>query len=323
MGRKPVLLITRRMPPLVHERARRDYDARLNLDDTLYDSAGLVKAAAGADAMLICPSDKITPELIERLPASLKIIACFTAGYDHVDIEAVRRRGLRLTNAPDRLTESTADITLLLMLGAARRAGEGEALMREKGGWSGWHTLFMAGRDVHGRRLGIVGMGRIGRAVAKRARAFDMAIHYHNRTRLPPELEAGAIFHPTVESLLPVSDFLSLNCPLTAETRGLLNAARIALLPDGAIVVNTARGDVVDDAALIAALKSGKLAAAGLDVYKGEPGHIDPQYPKLANTFLLPHLGSATLETRTGMGMNALDNLDAFFAGKTPPNLVI
>ncbi len=323
MGRKPVLLITRRMPPLVHERARRDYDTRLNLDDTLYDSTGLVKAAAGAEALLICPSDKITPELVEQLPASLKIIACFTAGYDHVNVEAVRRRGLTLTNAPDRLTDSTADIALLLMLGAARRAGEGEALMRQKGGWSGWHTLFMAGHDMHGKRLGIVGMGRIGRAVAKRARAFDMTIHYHNRTRLAPEHEAGAIFHSIVESLLPVADFLSLNCPLTPETRGLLNAERIAQLPDGAIVVNTARGDVVDDAALIAALKSGKLAAAGLDVYAGEPNQINPVYPTLLNTFLLPHLGSATLETRTGMGMNALDNLDAFFAGKTPPNLVV
>ncbi len=323
MERKPVLLVTRRMPPLVHERARRDYDARLNLADTLYDLDGLVKAAAGADAMLICPNDKITPELVDRLPVGLKIIACFTAGYDHVNVDAVRRRGLTLTNAPDRLTDSTADIALLLILGAARRAGEGEALMRQKGGWNGWHTLFMAGHDVYGKRLGIVGMGRIGRAVAKRARAFDMTIHYHNRTRLPAELEAGASFHPTVESLLKVSDFVSLNCPLTPETRLLLNAERIALLPDGAIVINTARGDVVDDAALIAALKSGKLAAAGLDVYKGEPSQINPEYPKLANTFLLPHLGSATLETRTGMGMNALDNLDAFFAGRTPPNLVI
>ncbi|MGD9538174.1 MAG: 2-hydroxyacid dehydrogenase [Alphaproteobacteria bacterium] len=322
MGRKPVLLITRRMPPLVHERAHRDYDARLNSNDTLYDSAALVKAAAGADALMICPNDKITPALLDELPKSVRIIACFTAGYDHVDVAAVKARGIILTNAPDRLTESTADIALLLMLGAARRAGEGEALMRQKGGWSGWHTLFMAGHEVSGKRLGIVGMGRIGRAVAKRARAFGMTIHYHNRTRLPPELEEGARFHASVESLLPVSDFLSLNCPLTEETRDLLNAERIALLPDGAIVVNTARGDVVDDAALIAALKSGKLAAAGLDVYKGEPANINPEYPKLPNTFLLPHLGSATLETRTGMGMNALDNLDAFFAGKTPPNLV-
>ncbi|MBM3482098.1 MAG: D-glycerate dehydrogenase [Alphaproteobacteria bacterium] len=323
MKKKPVLLITRRMPPMVHERARRDYDARLNLDDTLYDSAALVKAASGADALLICPSDKMTPELVDQLPASLKIIACFTAGYDHVNVEAIKARGLTLTNAPDRLTEATADITFLLLLGAARRAGEGEALMRRQGGWSGWHTLFMAGTDVSGKRLGIVGMGRIGRAVAKRARAFNMTVHYHNRTRLSPDQEAGAVFHPTLESLLPVSDFLSLNCPLTAETKGVLDARRIALLPDGAIVVNTARGDVVDDAALIAALKSGKLAAAGLDVYTGEPAKISPEYPKLPNTFLLPHLGSATLETRTGMGMNALDNLDAFFAGRTPPNLVV
>jgi lactate dehydrogenase-like 2-hydroxyacid dehydrogenase len=311
------------MPPLVHERAHRGYDARLNTNDTLYDSTALVKAAADADALMICPSDKINAALLDQLPTSVRIIACFTAGYDHVDVAAVKARGITLTNAPDRLTESTADIAFLLMLGAARRAGEGEALMRRQGGWSGWHTLFMAGRDVNGKRLGIVGMGRIGRAVAKRARAFDMTIHYHNRTRLAPELEAGATYHDRIESLLPVSDLLSINCPLTEETRNLLNAERIALLPTGAIVVNTARGDIVDDQALIAALKSEHVAAVGLDVYKGEPANINPEYPKLANTFLLPHLGSATLETRTGMGMNALDNLDAFFAGRTPPNLVV
>ena len=322
MEKKPVLLITRRMPPKVHERARRDYVARLNIDDTLCDSAGLVKAALGADALLICPSDRMTPELVAALPGSVRVVACFTAGYDHVNVEALKARGITLTNAPDRLTESTADIAFLLILGAARRAGEGEALMRRQGGWSGWHTLFMAGTDVHGRRLGIVGMGRIGRALARRARAFDMTIHYHNRSRLPPEQEAGATFHPALETMLPVSDILSLNCPLTTETRGLLNAERIALLPEGAIVVNSARGDIVDDEALIAALRSGQLAAAGLDVYQGEPCNINPAYPTLPNTFLLPHLGSATLETRTGMGMNALDNLDAFFAGRTPPNLV-
>ena len=322
MDKKPVLLITRDMPPAVEARALLDYEVRLNRDDKIYDVDGLIAAAAGADAMLICGTEPITPDLLARLPESVKIIACFTAGYDHVDLAAAKARGIVVTHAPDALTDAVADITLLLLLGAARRAGEGEAIMRQ-GGWDNIHLLFMTGSEITGKRLGILGMGRIGRAVAKRARAFGMEIHYHNRSRLDTALEDGAIWHDDAESLLANSDFLSLHCPSNEASRNFLNAERIALLPEGAIVINTARGDVVDDEALIAALESGRLRAAGLDVYRGEPGNIHPGYARLANTFLLPHIGSATVETRSGMGLQALDNLDAFFTGKPPPNRLV
>jgi lactate dehydrogenase-like 2-hydroxyacid dehydrogenase len=218
------------------------------------------------------------------------------------------------------LTDATADIALLLLLGAARGAANGEHVIRTNT-WSIWGPMAMLGTHMSGKRLGIYGMGRIGQAVAKRARAFDMTIHYHSRTRLPAEREQGAIFHAKAEDMLPHCDFLSINAPSSPETNGFLNAARIALLPDGAIVVNTARGPLVDDEALIAALNSGKLAAAGLDVYTGEP-NINPAYRSVKNAFLLPHLGSATVETRNAMGFMALDNLDAFFANKPLPSRV-
>lgn len=322
MNKKPVLLITRDMPPRVETRALSDYDARLNRDDKIYDVDGLIAAAEGADAMLICGTEPMTPAVVARLPGSVKIIACFTAGYDHVNLAAAEERGIVVTHAPDALTDAVADITLLLLLGAARRAGEGEAIMRQ-GGWDDIHLLFMTGSEIRGKRLGILGMGRIGRAVAKRARAFGLEIHYHNRSRLSAELEDGAVWHDNAESLLASSDILSLHCPSNDASRNFLNAERIALLPEGAIVINTARGDVVDDDALIAALQSGRLRAAGLDVYRGEPNNIDPRFARLANTFLLPHIGSATVETRSGMGLQALDNLDAYFAGKPPPNRLV
>jgi lactate dehydrogenase-like 2-hydroxyacid dehydrogenase len=210
---------------------------------------------------------------------------------------------------------------MLLMLGAARRASEGERLVRA-GKWNTWSPTFMIGRQVTGKRLGIIGMGRVGQATARRARGFDMTILYSNRSRLSPELEKGATYYKTVEAMLPHCDYLALHCPATPETRHLLNAERIALLPDGAIVVNTARGSVIDDDALVAALKSGKVAAAGLDVFNGEPDHIHPGYRELENTFLLPHIGSATFETRDAMGYRALDNLDAIAAGQGPHDRV-
>jgi glyoxylate reductase len=315
---KPVVLVTRRMPPAVTARVARDYEARLNEDDRIWNADELLARAEGADALFICSSEKMTAATIGRLPAGVRIIATFSVGYEHIDVPAAKARGIVATNTPEVLTDATADIAMLLLLGAARRAHEGDAMVRENR-WTGWHTMMMLGRHVTGGRLGLLGMGRIGRAVAKRARGFDMQIHYHNRTRLAPELEGGAVFHADAEDLLRVSDFLSLHFPSTPETRRFLDARRIALLPDGAVVVNTARGDVVDDEALIAALKSGKLAAAGLDVFTGEPS-IHPGYRTLENALLLPHLGSATLETRNAMGFTALDNIDAVFAGRRPPN---
>ncbi len=318
---RPVLVVTRHLPEAVEARAARDYEARLNLEDAPLSGADLAVRAEGAAGLLCAAGDRLDAAAIAALPDSLRIIATFSVGTDHIDLGAAAARGLVVANTPDVLTDATADIALLLMLGAARRASEGERMIRA-GTWTGWTPTQLLGTHLGGKRLGIVGMGRIGQALAHRARALGMAIHYSNRRRLPPEQEQGAVFHADPEAMLAVSDVLSLHFPATAETRHWLNAARIDRLPPGAIVVNTARGSVVDDAALIAALRSGRLAAAGLDVFENEP-NLDPGYRGLTNSFLLPHLGSATVETRNAMGFRALDNLDAFFAGAEPPDRVV
>ena len=317
---KPVVLVTRKLPEAVEDRLRRDYQPRLNPDDRLYSRDALIEAAAGADAIIPCHTERFSAEVIARLPASVRIIANFSVGFDHVDVEAAKGRGLVVTNTPEVLSDATAELTILLMLGAARRASEGERLVRTRT-WRDWSPSFMVGTQVSGKRLGIVGLGRVGRVTARRARGFDMEIHYHDLQRLPPDLEAGAIYHPTPEDLMPHCDFLAFHCVATPQTRKMLNSDRIVLLPPGAIVVNASRGAVIDDEALIAALKSGKVAAAGLDVYNNEPD-IHPEYRELPNTFLMPHIGSATKETRDAMGFRALDNLDAFFAGREPKDRV-
>ncbi len=320
MTDRPAVLVTRKLPAAVEERLRRDYRPHLNPEDRLYSSDELIARAEGAEAILACHTEHFTANVIARLPKSVRAIASFSVGVDHVDLQAAKGRGIIVTNTPDVLADATAELTLLLMLGAARRVAEGEQLVRT-GKWNTWSPSFMVGVQVTGKRLGIIGMGRVGQVTAKRAWGFDMKVHYHNRKRLAPEHEAGAIYHETIEALLPHCDFLALHCPATPETRGLLNAERIALLPDGAIVVNAARGAVVDEDALIAALKSGKLYAAGLDVFNNEP-NINPSFRALTNTFLLPHIGSATRETRDAMGFRALDNLDAIFAGRAPRDRV-
>ena len=311
------ILSTRALPPNVHARLAGDYVASTNPDDRQMSSEELVAAAQGHDGILCCPSERFSPDVVEALPASVKIVTTFSVGYEHLDVDALKKRAIVVTNTPDVLTDATADVAMLCLLGAARRGAEGDRLVRAKG-WKRWTTTMMLGVHVGGKRLGIFGMGRIGRAVARRARGFGMQIHYHNRNRLPPDLEGGASYHPRAENLLAVSEILSINSPSNDETRGFLNSERIALLPDRAVVVNTARGDIVDDQALIDALVSGKLAAAGLDVYAGEPD-IHPRYRELDNAFLLPHLGSAAHETRDAMGFCCLDNLDAFFAGRPCP----
>jgi glyoxylate reductase len=316
MSDKPRIVVTRKLPAPVEDRIGRLFDARFNPADEVLAAEEIVRRASGARGLLVTPTDKLKAEVIARLPASLEIVATFSVGYDHIDVPAARARGLIVTNTPDVLTDATADIAMLLLLGAARGAGWGERMVRERR-WASWAPTHPLGLDVTAKRLGIVGMGRIGQAVARRARGFDMEIHYHNRTRLAPDLEQGAVFHARFDDMLPHCDFLSINCASTPETRGLLDAEAIARLPDGAVVVNSARGDIVDDEALIAALRSGKLAAAGLDVFRGEP-NIDPRYRELDNAFLLPHLGSATLETRIAMGMRAVDNLQAHFSGRPP-----
>lgn len=321
MSEKPTVLVTRKLPKAVEDRLRRDYEPILNPDDKLYSADELIKLSSGADAILPCHTEKMTAELIARLPDNVKAIANFSVGVDHCDLEAAAARGIIVTNTPDVLSDATAEIAILLMLGTARRASEGERLVRT-GAWRDWSPSFMVGRQTTGKRFGVIGMGRVGQVTAKRARCFDMDIHYYNRSRLTPEQEAGATYHQSVEDLLPHCDVLSIHCPATPQTSGLLNAERLALLPEGAIVVNTARGGVVNDDDLVAALKSGKVRAAGLDVFNGEPENIHPEYRTLANVFVLPHIGSATEDTRDAMGFRALDNLDAIFLGKEPGDRV-
>lgn len=320
MTSRHTVLVTRKLPKAVEDRLKRDYDARLNPDDIMYTTDDLIKLSGGTDAILACNTEHFTGDVVLRLPDSVKIVANYSVGVDHCDLESFRKRGIIVTNTPDVLSDATAEIAILLMLGAARRASEGERMMR-KGSWNKWSPEFMVGSAVTGKRLGIIGMGRVGQIVAKRALGFEMEIHYCNRSRLPEVNEAGAIYHDSIESLLPVIDILSLNCPATPETINLLTAERIAMLPDGAIVVNTARGALIDEKALVDALNSGKLASAGLDVYRTEPGG-STTISKLPNTFLLPHIGSATIETRNAMGFRALDNLDAYFSNRAPRDRV-
>lgn len=319
MSEQKKILATRQVPDAVTKRAQDTYDATINAADDPYGAEDMLARCAGMDGLLCTITNDLGRDVIMALPESVRIIATFSVGYEHIDLAAAKERGIVVTNTPGVLTNATADIALLLMLAAARRAGEGAGMIRE--GWTGWTPTQLMGIEVSGKRLGIVGMGDIGRAVATRARAFGMEIHYHNRSRLDDAVEQGAVFHDTLDSLLPVSDFLSLHCPLTPDTRHLLNEERIALLPPHPVVINTARGPVVDDQALIAALKSGRVAAAGLDVFEGEP-NIAPGYLDCPTAFLLPHLGSATQETRNAMGFTALDNMDAFFAGQEPPNRI-
>lgn len=318
---KPKLLMTRVLSPATIERARRDYDLDLNESDLVLGADELVARCQGKDAALITLTEKFNADVIGRLPASLRVIATYSVGFDHIDLTAAKARGIRVANTPDAVTIATAEIAMLLILGAARRAPEGERLLKEKN-WGGWQPMQLIGQRLDGKRLGILGMGKIGRAVAKRARAFDMEIHYYNRRRCGADEEQGAIYHASLQSLLAVSDVLSINAPSTPETRGAIDAAALAKLPRGAILVNTARGDLVDDEALIAALKSGQVSYAGLDVYKGEPA-IHPGYYELQNTFLLPHMGTSAIEARNEMGFAALDNIDAALSGREPPSALI
>ncbi|MBS0540610.1 MAG: D-glycerate dehydrogenase, partial [Proteobacteria bacterium] len=259
---KPKVLATRHFPPDVEKRLAANFDALLNPQDKLYDGPALAKAAAGHAGIMCAAGDPLNAATIEALPDSVKMIATFSVGYEHVDVAAAAKRGIKVSNTPDVLTDATADIALLCLLGAARRAHEGTTMLRTHN-WVGWEPTQLMGTHVTGKRLGILGMGRIGQAVADRARAFRMTIHYNNRSRLPADLEKGATFHANPDDMLPHCDFLSINAPLTPQTRKWVNAERIARMPKGAVVVNTARGGVVDDEALIAALRSGRLAAAG------------------------------------------------------------
>lgn len=312
---RPTVWIPRHLSAATLERARRDYDVILKEKDEAGTADEIIAMSAKADAMIPCHSEHFSADVVAQLDARLKIIANHSVGTDHCDLKALAAKGITVTNTPGVLSDATAELAFLLMLGAARHAVEGDTMVRESK-WDFWSPAFMVGTQLSGARLGIVGMGGVGRSLAKKARGFDMEIHYHNRR--PLDEAEGAIYHDTLESLLGVSEFVSLNCPATPETTGLMNAERLAMLPKGAILVNAARGALVDEAALVDAIESGHLAGAGLDCFVDEPGG-NPAFAKHKNVFMMPHVGSATRATRDAMGFLALDNLDAFFRGETPP----
>lgn len=316
VSEKPKLWITRRLSDATLERAQRNYDCIINHEDGEHTADEIIAMSARVDAILPCHSEVFRGRTVDELDSRVKIIANHSVGTDHCDIPALNKRGITVTNTPDVLSDATAELAFLLMLGAARRAVEGDRMVRN-GEWDFWSPAFMVGKQVSGSRLGIIGMGRVGQAMARNARGFNMEVHYFNRKKLEAEKEQGAIYHDTVESLLSISDFLSLHCPATEETTGLMNEERFAMMPDGAVLVNSARGALVDEAALIKALETGKLGAAGLDCFVTEPGG-NPAFAAHDNVFMLPHIGSATVKTRDAMGFRALDNLDAFFNGATP-----
>lgn len=310
---KPRLLLARRPPAAVLARAEAIFDCLAHFDA---DGPGMVASAAAhrAEAVLLATNLTLDAATIAALPGHVRMIGSFGVGFDHIDVPAAKARGLIVTNTPDVVTDCTADTTMLLILGACRRAGEYEALMRR-----GWREAIgdRLGRKVSGKTLGILGLGRIGRAVAQRARGFGMRIVYHDMARLPPAQEQGATFFPTLEAMLPHCDILSIHANLAPATTGIINDRTLALLPKGAVFVNAARGGFVDEDALIRALQSGHLFAAGLDVFAVEPA-FDLRFRDLPNTFLLPHAGTATVETREAMGMKVLDNIEAVCAGRPP-----
>jgi len=313
------VLITRKLLRSNEERISKLWDAKFNLNDEVYSQNKLIELSKDCDGILSSILDKIDEETINKLPDSVKIISNFAVGFGNIDIKAARKKNVIITNTPDVLTDATAEIAMLLILGAARRVTEGLKWARNKN-WK-WSVDFLIGKQLEGSRLGILGMGRIGRAVALRAKAFGMQIHYHNRTRLKTDLEAGANYHDSIQSLFSISDILSINCPATAETKNIINKETLEFFPKEAIITNSARGDMIDDEAMIQALKSRRIFSLGLDVYKGEP-NIDPGYLKQPNVFILPHLGSATKKTRTAMADLAIDNIEEYFKTGICKNMV-
>ena len=312
-----MVIVTRRLPEAVHEALTREFDARLNPEDRPLTADGLREAVRTADALLPTVTDKLTADVLSAEPRRLQLIANFGVGFNNIDVEAAKARGIAVSNTPDVLTDATADLAMTLLLMVARRTGEGERHVRG-GQWTGWRPTHMLGTQVSGKTLGLVGMGRIARAVAQRAHhGFGMKVIFHDPYPPPAELAAslGAEPRGSVEDVLREADFVSLHCPATPETRHLMNRERFSQMRPGAFLINTARGDVVDEAALVEALESGRIAGAGLDVFEKEP-QVTQALVAMDNVVLLPHLGSATEETRVAMGMRALENLRLFFAGQ-------
>lgn len=325
---RPVVTVTRRLPPAVEARLAAAFDARLNVTDVPLDAAALSQALASSDAMISTLGDPLNAATLNAATlhgsasVGTKLIAHFGVGYDNIDVEVARALGITVTNTPGVLTDDTADLAMLLLLAAARRASEGERELRA-GDWTGWRPTHLLGTRVSSKTLGIIGFGRIGRAVAARARdGFGMRVFAWSRSLTDQQaIEAGVTRCDSIEALLESSDFVSVHVPYSHHTRHLLNGERLSRMRLGAFLINTSRGDVVDEAALVVALRVRAIAGAGLDVFEGEPA-VRPELMELPNVVLLPHIGSATLETRTAMGMLAVDNIDAFFAGRDVPNRV-
>lgn len=320
---KPLVIVTRKLPDPVETRMMELFDTRLNMSDEPFSREQLKAAMAEADILIPTVTDKLDAKLIEEAGPGLKLIASFGTGVDHIDVPAAKKKGIIVTNTPGVLTEDTADMTMALILAVPRRLVEGEKLVRS-GKWEGWGPTVMLGHRIHGKRLGIIGMGRIGQAVAKRARGFGLSIHYHNRRRLHPETEQEleATYWDNLDQMLSRMDIVSVNCPRTPATYHMLNARRLSLLQPHAYLVNTSRGEVVDEAALVQALSNRDFAGAGLDVFEHEP-QVDPKLLKLSNVVLLPHMGSATIEGRIDMGEKVIVNVKTFVDGHRPPDRVL
>ena len=304
------ILVTRKLLQSNEERLKTLYNVKLNSNDELYSQKKLIELSEGCDGILSALTDKLDADTINKLPKSVKILSNFAVGFGNIDIDAAKKINIAVTNTPEVLTDATAEIGILLILGACRRASEGIEGAKASN-WK-WSADYLIGKQLTGTRLGILGMGRIGKKIAKIAKSLGMVIHYHNRSKLSPDKEDGSTYHQDLKSLLSVSDVLSVCCPASKETINLINKETLEYLPKGAVVTNVARGDIVDDEALIDALDRRKVYAVGLDVYKGEP-NLNPGYLKHKSAFILPHLGSATKETRTAMANLAIDNLEEFF----------
>ncbi|MDI4656159.1 MULTISPECIES: 2-hydroxyacid dehydrogenase [Xanthobacter] len=326
--RKPLVVVTRKLPDSVETRMRELFDAQLNLDDVPMDQAALVEAVRTADVLVPTLTDRIDSAVLSQAGENLRLIASFSNGVDHIDVASALNRGITVTNTPGVLTEDTADMTMALILAVPRRLAEGaQAVISDKDEWLGWSPTWMLGRRIWGKRLGIIGMGRIGQAVARRAKAFGLQIHYHNRRRLPTAVEEmlDATYWDSLDQMLARMDIVSVNCPHTPATYHLLSARRLKLLKPEAYVVNTARGEVIDENALTRQLEAGELAGAGLDVFEHEPA-VNPKLIRLAKqgkVVLLPHLGSATLEGRVDMGEKVIVNIKTFMDGHRPPDRVL
>jgi len=322
---KPLVIVTRKLPDVIEARMAELFDVRLNADDKPMTQAELVAAVKEADVLVPTVTDKIDAKLLAQVGPQLRLIAQFGTGVDNVDVETARRRGITVTNTPGVLTEDTADMTMALILAVPRRLAEGARFLRDHDGeWPGWSPTWMLGRRIYGKRLGIIGMGRIGQAVAKRARAFGLEIHYHNRkpANAVIEKELEATYWENLDEMLPKVDIVSVNCPHTPATYHLMNTARLKLMRSDAYIVNTARGEVIDENALIRALEAGELGGAGLDVFENEP-KVSPRLIKLPNVVSLPHMSSATVEGRVEMGGKVIVNIKTFMDGHRPPDRVI